>query len=59
MGGKRTTDVKATDRVRNHPGQSSESKQGNILFSNACATEVSKKESSIMTHIKVPPVFCS
>ena len=62
LGGKRTTDpktVKAADRVRDHPNQSFESKQNNVLYCRACTTEVSKKESSIVTHLKVSVFVCS
>ena len=56
LGGIRKTDPKnilATERVTEHPNQSFKSKPGNVLYCLACATEVSKKQSSIITHIKV------
>ena len=58
LGGKRVTDPKsvlAVDRVVKHPNQSFKAKANNILYCQACATDVSVKESSITTHLKVLP----
>jgi hypothetical protein len=54
LGGKRPTDPKridASDRVIKHPNQSFKSKPGNVLYCVCCSTEVSLKQSSVITHI--------